>query len=72
MFRLDQHCSTIKNAVLNTIQDHKIKTPDIGGTSTTSQFVECVLNEIVRMTPQLGFHYDMQQATQTFRYKNID
>lgn len=69
---LDQHCSTIKNAVLNTIQDHKIKTPDIGGTSTTSQFVECVLNEIVRMTPQLGFHYDMQQATQSFRYKNID
>ncbi|CAF4918167.1 unnamed protein product, partial [Rotaria sp. Silwood1] len=56
---LEQHCSTIKNAVINTIQEHKIKTPNIGGTSTTTQFVECVLNEIVKMTLTIGFNYEM-------------
>jgi isocitrate dehydrogenase (NAD+) len=69
---LDQHCSTIKNAVLNTIQEHKIKTPDIGGTATTTQFIECVLSEIVKMTPAIGYKYEMQKATLSFRYKNID
>jgi hypothetical protein len=69
---LDQHCSTIKNAVLNTIQEHKIKTPDIGGTSTTTQFIECVLNEINKLTPSIGFNYEMQKETLAFRYKNID
>ncbi|CAM4896554.1 unnamed protein product [Rotaria socialis] len=69
---LDQHCSVIKKAVLNTIQEHNIKTPDIGGTATTTQFIECVLNEIVKMTPTIGFHYEMQKPTLAFRYKNID
>ncbi|CAF1669764.1 unnamed protein product, partial [Adineta ricciae] len=69
---LDQHCSAIKNAVLNTIQEHKIKTPDIGGTSTTTQFVECVLNEIIKLTPSIGFNYEMQKATHAFRFKDID
>jgi hypothetical protein len=72
VFRLDQHCSTIKKAVLNTIQDHQIKTPDIGGTATTTQFVESVLNEIVKMTPSIGFNYEMQTPSTGFRYKNID
>jgi len=69
---LDEHCSVIKNAVLNTIQKHQIRTPDIGGTSTTSQFVEHVLREIVELTPEIGFNYNMQEATPNFRYKNID
>jgi hypothetical protein len=69
---LDQYCSTIKKAILNTIQEHKIKTPDIGGTATTTQFIECVLNEIVKLTPSIGFNYDMQKASLAFRYKNID
>ncbi len=69
---MDQHCSTIKNAVLNTIQEHKLKTPDIGGTATTTQFIECVLNEIVKLTPSIGFSYEMQQASLAFRYKDID
>lgn len=69
---LDEHCSVIKNAVLNTIQDHQIRTPDIGGTATTTEFVECVLKEIVRMTPQIGFNYQMQQPSQVFRFTNID
>ncbi len=70
--RLDQHCSAIKNAVLNTIQNHKLKTPDIGGTATTTQFIQCVLNEIVQMTPQTGFDYQMQRPSEKFRYKDID
>ncbi|CAF0924606.1 unnamed protein product [Rotaria sp. Silwood1] len=59
---LDQHCSVIKKAVLNTIEEHKLKTPDIGGTTTTTEFVQCVLNEIIKMTPQTGFNYHMQES----------
>lgn len=59
---MDQHGSVIKKAVLNTIQEHKLKTPDIGGTATTTEFVQCVLNEINAMTPQTGFDYEMQQS----------
>ncbi|CAF0840993.1 unnamed protein product [Rotaria sordida] len=69
---LNQHSSAIKKAVINTVQEHKVKTPDIGGTSTTTQFVECVLNEIIKMTPTIGFNYEMQKSTSGFRYKNID
>ena len=69
---MDEHCSAIKNAVLNTIQEHKIKTPDIGGTATTTQFIECVLNEIIKLTPPIGFNYEMQKATHAFRFKDID
>jgi hypothetical protein len=69
---LDQHCSVIKKAVLNTIQEHKLKTPDIGGTASTTDFIKCVLDEIIKMTPQIGFDYQMQQSTKAFRYKNID
>jgi hypothetical protein len=69
---LDDHCSVIKNAVLNTIQQHKLRTADIGGTTSTTDFVQCVLNEIIKMTPQLGFNYQMQEPTQIFRFRNID
>ena len=62
MYRLDKHCSVIKKAVLNTIQEHDLKTRDIGGTATTTEFIECVLNEIVKMTPPIGFDYQMQQS----------
>jgi hypothetical protein len=72
VFRLDQHCSVIKKSVLNTIQEHKLKTPDIGGTATTTEFMQCVLNEIIKMTPKIGFNYQMQESTQAFRFKNID
>ncbi len=72
LVRLDQHCSAIKNAVLNTIQEHKIKTPDIGGTASTTQFIECVLNEIVELTPAIGLNYEMQKPSLAFRYKDVD
>ncbi|CAF4719150.1 unnamed protein product [Rotaria socialis] len=59
IFRLDQHCATIRNAVLYTIQEYKIKTADIGSTSTTTQFIECALNGIVKMTSQIVFNYEI-------------
>ncbi|CAF1920930.1 unnamed protein product [Rotaria magnacalcarata] len=59
---LNEHSSVIKKAVLNTIHDHKLKTQDIGGTATTSEFIQCVLTEITQMTPQTGFAYEMQHA----------
>ncbi|CAF1384960.1 unnamed protein product [Adineta steineri] len=69
---LKEHCSAIKNAVLTTIEKHKLKTPDIGGTATTTEFIECVLKEIVQMTPPIGFDYQMQRPTQGFQYRDID
>ena len=70
--RLDQHGSAIKIAVLNTIEKHQIRTPDIGGTSTTTQFIDLVLSELIEMTPELGFNYEMQQISKSSPYKNLD
>ncbi|CAF3717035.1 unnamed protein product [Rotaria sordida] len=56
---LEQHCSTIKKSY-------------IGGASTPPQFVECVLNEIVKMTPTIGFSYEMQKPNLDLRYKTVD
>ncbi|CAF1107242.1 unnamed protein product [Didymodactylos carnosus] len=69
---LVEHCSAIKNAVLNTIQEHKLKTPDIGGTASTTQFVECTLKEILKLTPTIGFNYEMQGNDSGFRFRDID
>ncbi|CAF4392118.1 unnamed protein product [Rotaria magnacalcarata] len=69
IFRLDQHCSTIRNAVLYTIQEHKIKTADIGSTSTTTQFIDCALNGIVKMTPQIVFNYEITNIYQEIEVK---
>ncbi|CAF1670133.1 unnamed protein product [Adineta ricciae] len=69
---LDEHCSVIKKAVLTTIQERKLKTPDIGGSATTTEFVQSVLNEIAQMTPTIGFDYQMQKRKNAFLYKNID
>ncbi|CAF1600916.1 unnamed protein product [Rotaria magnacalcarata] len=64
IFRLDQHCSTIRNAVLYTIQEHKIKTADIGSTSTTTQFIDCALNGIVKMTSKIVFNASRQKINE--------
>ncbi|CAF2003238.1 unnamed protein product [Rotaria magnacalcarata] len=69
IFRLDQHCSTIRNAVLYTIQEHKIKTADIGSTSTTTQFIGCALNGIVKMTSQIVFNYEIANIYQEIEVK---
>lgn len=51
---LEQHCSVIKNAVLNTISKKNIKTIDIGGSATSSEFMKHVLEEIEAQTPETG------------------
>ncbi|CAF3216586.1 unnamed protein product [Rotaria socialis] len=69
IFRLDQHCATIRNAVLYTIQEHKIKTADIGSTSTTTQFIDCALNGIVKMASQIVFNYEITNIYQGIEVK---
>jgi len=44
----------IKNAVVNTITKHNIKTTDIGGTSTTTEFMKQVIEEVQQNTPEIG------------------
>lgn len=52
---LEQHCFVIKSAVVNTAVKHNIKTADIGGTASTTEFMRKVLEEIQIQTPEIGF-----------------
>lgn len=52
---LENHCSVIKNAIVNTIGKHNVRTEDIGGTATTTEFMKCVIEEIQHLTPEIGF-----------------
>jgi len=52
---LEQHCSAIKNAILNTIVKHNVKTADIGGTASTTDFMKRFIQEVDSATPEAGF-----------------
>ena len=52
--RLDEHCLVIKTALLNTISKKNIKTIDINGSATTSEFMKHLLEEIEKQTPEIG------------------
>ena len=54
MKSLEQHCFVIKSAVVNTAVKHNIKTADIGGTASTTEFMRKVLEEIQIQTPEIG------------------
>ena len=54
---LEQHCTVIKTAILNTISKKNIKTVDINGNATTSEFMKHVLDEIESQTPEIGFFF---------------
>lgn len=69
---LEQHGTTIKLAILNTIEKHQIRTSDIGGTATTTFFMDHLIKEIEEMTPELGFPYVMQATSSQSNYQNID
>lgn len=69
---LDEQGATIKRAIINTMEKHQMKTMDIGGTATTTQFMDCVLREIEEMTPEVGFNYFIQHASPKAEHKNID
>jgi hypothetical protein len=51
---LEKHCSAIKNSIVNTITKNNVKTQDIGGTASTTEFMRNVLDEIKRLTPETG------------------
>lgn len=71
-WRLDEQGAIIKRAIINTMEKHQMKTMDIGGAATTTQFMDCVLREIEEMTPEVGFNYFIQQASPKAEHKNID
>lgn len=51
---LDEHGTVIKNAVIDTISKHNVKTADLGGMATTTEFMKYVLEEIRANTPEIG------------------
>ncbi len=51
---LHEHGSVIKNAIVNTIVNHNIKTADMGGIATTTEFMKYVIEEIKSLTPEIG------------------
>jgi len=53
-FRLEQHGTVIKTAVVDTIGKHNVKTPDLGGSASTTEFMKYVLEEIRMNTPEIG------------------
>jgi len=52
---LKQQCSVIKQAVVNTITERNVKTADIGGMATTSEFMNTFLDEVKYLSPEQGF-----------------
>lgn len=53
-FRLEQHGSVIKTAVVDTIGKNNVKTADLGGSASTTEFMKVVLDEIRMNTPEIG------------------
>jgi len=51
---LPQHASVVKQSVLHTIIDQNVRTTDIGGDATTTDFMKTVIEEIQQMTPEIG------------------
>lgn len=52
---LREECTVIKTAVVNTITKHDIKTQDIGGLATTSEFMKVFLDEVRFLNEARGF-----------------
>jgi isocitrate/isopropylmalate dehydrogenase len=52
--RLHQQAWAIRNSIINTISKHNVKTADIGGSHTTTEFMNQVVEEIQNQTPEVG------------------
>ncbi|CAM2720860.1 unnamed protein product [Rotaria socialis] len=59
----------VSNVCAGFVAEHKIKTADIGSTSTTTQFIGCALNGIVKMTSQIVFNYEITNIYQGIEVK---
>ena len=73
---LEQHCAVIKNAVVNTIDRNNIKTFDIGGNASTTDFMKSVIREIELFTPEIGepfkwITFDVQLNRTKISHKRI-
>jgi isocitrate/isopropylmalate dehydrogenase len=51
---LDYYSHIIRNAIVKTIDDNNVKTSDLGGTHSTTEFMKVILDEIQRNTPETG------------------
>lgn len=51
---LEQHATVIRSSIVSTIGQKNVKTSDLGGTATTSEFMKHVLDEIQQHTPEIG------------------
>lgn len=49
-----EHARVVKNAIVSTIGTRNVKTADIGGTASTSEFMKHVVEEIQIHTPEIG------------------
>lgn len=58
----------IKNAIVNTIGKHNIRTEDIGGQATTTEFMKCVIDEIQQLTPETGLFLAAFNIVNSFLY----
>jgi isocitrate dehydrogenase (NAD+) len=52
---LEAHSHVIKTAIVNTIVNHNVRTADMGGLATTTEFMKQVLEEIQVLTPEIGW-----------------
>jgi hypothetical protein len=44
----------MRNSIINTLGKHNVKTADIGGSATTTEFMKYVIEEIQQNTPEIG------------------
>ncbi|XP_016891529.1 isocitrate dehydrogenase [NAD] subunit gamma, mitochondrial-like isoform X2 [Cynoglossus semilaevis] len=51
--RLHHYASTIRRAVLSTVTETQMLTPDLGGHSSTSEVVQCIMNAVQNPTKHL-------------------
>ncbi|KAI3380012.1 hypothetical protein SNEBB_004869 [Seison nebaliae] len=61
-----KHSSTIRHGILHTIREKNIRTQDIGGTASTSEFMNEVLSHIMTLTPEFGFLDKESSGLHTF------
>jgi isocitrate/isopropylmalate dehydrogenase len=60
LYSLEEHATVIRKAIVSTISVRNVKTIDIGGNATTSEFMKHILEEIQKQTPEVGLKSNFQ------------
>uniref|UniRef100_A0A8C9VLS7 Isocitrate dehydrogenase [NAD] subunit, mitochondrial n=1 Tax=Scleropages formosus TaxID=113540 RepID=A0A8C9VLS7_SCLFO len=55
--KLHEYATTIRNAILTTMNETRLHTPDIGGQGTTSEVVQSIMNIIQKTGPRTVAYY---------------